>query len=103
MATLSAVSNMLKKEGSDLTMNDIVIVSDIVSVMGPSLSENEMKAISVLSKKPKEDDGSQLDEFQKLVPSNPESDSMTTKEAAKIVEMVESMGPVIERKEKVKI
>merc|ERR1712226_849573 len=98
MVTISAVSDMLEKDGSDLSMNDIVIVSDIVSVMGPQLSKNEMKAISLLSQNRIGEERTPLDFRKKLFT---ESKDEPVKEAAKIVEMVESMGPAIGRKEKV--
>ena len=103
MATLSAISDMLEKDGSELTMNDIVIVSDIVSVMGPDLSDNEMKAISVLSKKPKEEQRTQHNDFVRNKFQPAKEAPMSSAEAAKIVEMVESMGPAIQRKEKAKL
>ena len=37
MTTLNKVSQMLEEKGSDLTMQDIMIVNDIVNVMGPKV------------------------------------------------------------------
>ena len=37
MTTLNKVSAMLEEKGSDLTMQDIMIVNDIVNVMGPKV------------------------------------------------------------------
>ena len=51
MTSLNKVSQMLKEEGSDLTMQDIMIVNDIVNVMGPKVTDNALEIISVISKK----------------------------------------------------
>ena len=51
MTSLNKVSQILKEEGSDLTMQDIMIVNDIVNVMGPKVTDNALQIISVISKK----------------------------------------------------